>query len=69
MEKVESRLISGNACCHSLLNHFLLNYCVKMYGSVTVPAQPQGDVHTVDHKYIYISLLHATCFGFCGKAS
>ena len=64
-----SRLSSGNACYHSVQNRCLRNYCVRIYRTVTVPAQPQGDVHTAQHKYIYISLLHGACFGVCGKGN
>ena len=44
-----------------------LKLLCQNYRTIIVPARPQGDVHIVHHKHIYISLLPATCFGFCGK--
>jgi hypothetical protein len=42
--------------------NFVFEITVSIYRTVIVPAQPQGDVHTVHHKYIYISLLAVLAF-------
>ena len=67
MENFKSRLSSWSACYHWVQNVSLWNYWVTIYRTLTVPAQPQWDVHIVHHKYIYISLLLATYFGFVEK--